>query len=251
MDCKEVDKFLQVYVDGELDDEDRVLVEEHLRSCPRCRAMADYEQRFIKSIKARFPREEAPAELRSRLVHAMAQVPERKPLSRRLVWGSVPAAAALALVITFTWTVTSGFSPLVDDAIQQHSTEPPVEVNSSDTSAVENWFRKKVDFNVALPRFPRAKINLVGARLSHLAERQAALVRYKSRGRHFSLFVLTDTGDKLTGKQCRRVKSREFCLTEQKGYTVVLWRSRGLVYSLVGDWSPSEMMKVLASESSF
>jgi hypothetical protein len=36
-----------------------------------------------------------------------------------------------------------------------------------------------------------------------------------------------------------------------RGYTVVLWRSRGLAYSLVGDSAEQEIVEVLNSASSF
>lgn len=251
MDCQEVKKFLQVYIDGELDEEDRRVLEEHLAACPDCRASVEYDRRFRDAIRARVPKISAPDDFKQQLTEAMARVPNRRPALRRLVWGFVPATAALALVITFTWTVTSGFSPLMDEAVLQHSAEPPVEINSSDSDQVENWFRKKVDFNVALPRFPHKKVSLEGARLSHLARRQAALVRYR-RGQHrFSLFVVTDPGGSLEGKKCLKVKATDFCMTQMRGYTVVLWRSRGLAYSLVGDSAEQEIMEVLNSANSF
>jgi anti-sigma factor (TIGR02949 family) len=164
VDCQEVKKFLQVYIDGELDAEDRRILEEHLAACPVCRASVEYERRFRDAIRARIPKVTAPEDFKQQLSEAIAQVPSRRPVLRRLVWGFVPATAALALVITFTWTVTSGFTPLVDEAVLQHSASPPVEINTSDSDQVEDWFRAKVDFNVALPRFPE-KISLDGARL--------------------------------------------------------------------------------------
>ncbi|HUU00166.1 MAG TPA: zf-HC2 domain-containing protein [Myxococcota bacterium] len=250
MDCREVDKFLQVYIDGELDEADRRRLQEHLYDCKSCRAAADYERRFKQAVKVRWPRSAAPDSLKERVVEGMAQTPRRHTMRRRLVFSSVPAAVALALVITFTWTVTSGFSPLLKEAVLQHSTEPPVEVSTSDRSTVEEWFRKKVDFHVALPRFGHSRVSLVGARLSHLAERQAALVSYRSGGDRFSLFVLTDTGGDLDGRRCKKIESTKFCISEQRGYTVVLWRSRGLMYSLVGDSDPREMLRVIAAELS-
>jgi anti-sigma factor RsiW len=155
------------------------------------------------------------------------------------------------LVITFTWTVTSGFSPLVQEAVEQHSTALPVDFGSSDSDEVEGWFRAKVDFNVALPRFQPQQFNLVGARLSHLADHKAALVRYQKGLHNYSLFVVTDPGGSLGSQKCQRVKAREFCLTELKGYTVLLWRSRGLAYSLVGETAPPEMLEVISTAFSF
>lgn len=256
MDCKEVEKFLQFYIDRELDDDDRRMLEEHLASCAECRSQADYQRRFREAMRARIPRESAPEEFKERLVEAMTKANQPRPLPRRLVWGSVPALLVLVLVTTFTWTVTSGFSNMVDEAVEQHSTAMPVEIRSEDTSAVEDWFKEKVNFNVALPRFgqvPRSarQIDLVGARLSHLARHQAALVRYRQGVNNFSLFVVADPGGSLEGNRCQRVKSTEICLTELRGYTVVVWRSRGLAYSLVGDSSPQDMVEVLNATHSF
>jgi anti-sigma factor (TIGR02949 family) len=251
VDCREIEKFVQVYIDGELDAEDQTIIEEHLRQCPACLAQVDYERRFIKAVKIRVPKVAAPVSFKTQLVANMGKAPKQRPLSRRLMWSSIPAAAALALVITFTWTVTSGFSPLVSAAVEQHSLEPDVDVNTSDSATVENWFKKKVDFNVTLPRFQTRKANLIGARLSRLAEQRAALIRYRSGIHQFSLFVVSDNGGELDTKTCQRVKTREFCVTERKGYTVVIWRSRGLIYSLVGDSAPQEMMDVISSDSSF
>jgi len=166
------------------------------------------------------------------------------------MWGSIPAAAALALVIIFTWTVTS--APLVDEAVARHSSEPPVEGNSEDSDEVENWFHSKVDFNVALPRFNRRQLSLVGGRLSNLAERQAAMIRYRQGGRRFTLFVISDTdsGVDLGGQECRRDRQRELCLAEVRGYAVITWRSHGLVYSMVGDSTTADLLRVLTSARS-
>lgn len=251
MDCEDVGKFLQVYIDGELDDEDRRMVEEHLTGCSACRARADYERRFRSAVRARLPRVRAPEGLRHRVAEAMSGARARPLFARPLVWGSVPALVALALVITFTWTVTSGFSGMVGEAVDQHATAPPVEVNSSDSSEVEHWFRRKVDFNVALPRFHDRKLDLVGARLSRLVRQRAALVRYRRAGHDYSLFVVSDPGGSLEGSLCQRLRSREICLSELRGYTVVMWRARGLAYSLVGDAPPQDMLEVLDSSFSF
>ncbi|MBW2704126.1 MAG: zf-HC2 domain-containing protein [Deltaproteobacteria bacterium] len=244
MDCQEVRKFLQVYVDGEFDEDDRRDLEAHLAQCPDCRAQADYERRFREAIRARMPRQVAPAALREKLQQKLEK--ERSPsLPRRLVLSSIPAAALLALVATFTWTLTSGFSPLVDEAISRHSSTPPIEVNSSDSEEVEGWFRAKVNFRVALPRIPRPRFSLVGARLSHLAERQAALVRYSRGARLFSLFVVSDKGEELDGEHCKQIRQRKYCTTERRGYTVITWRAHGLLYSLVGDSSEQELFEML------
>jgi anti-sigma factor (TIGR02949 family) len=245
MDCTEVLKFIQVYLDGEFDEKDRLEMDEHLKGCLLCGKQVDVERRFRDAIRARIPKPAAPLQLRDRLVEAMDRTPRRARFPRILVWSSVPAAAALVLVVMFTWTVSTGFTPLVESAVDRHSSALPVEVNSASNDEVEGWFRAKVNFNVALPRFAPKELSLVGARLSNLAERQAALVRYHRGAHDYSLFVFADPGGSLEIQRCQKVAAERFCLVEKRGYTVAVWRSHGLAYSLVGDLPPSQMIETL------
>ena len=246
MDCQAVRKFIQIYLDGEFDDADRHDFEQHLIQCGDCRAQAEYERRFRDALHARLPRPKAPAELVEKVNQIIQDKPTRR-ITNPLVWGSIPAAAVLASVIMFTWTVTSGFSSLVDEAVARHSKEPPIEVSSTDCQEVEKWFRAKVDFNVALPRFKKPQFALEGGRLSNLAKRQAAYIRYRNGAQRFSLFVISDADSTPPGQRCQRVSQQEFCLSEVRGYSVVSWRSRGLLYSMVGDSTANEILRVLTN----
>jgi Predicted transmembrane transcriptional regulator (anti-sigma factor) len=244
-DCQEIRQYLEVYLDGEFDDEDRHEVEVHLTNCYACQSHANYERRFREAVRARIPKSQIPEELQERIVITTDKYFTSWTWPKRLAWGSVPAVAAVALVISFTWTVTSGFSPLVEAAVERHSIDQPVEVNSSDTDVVESWFKSKVRFHVTLPRSTPQQLLLVGARLSNLVDRQAALVRYRSGLHDFSLFVFVDPGGDIDGKSCQKIRSNNLCLSEKNGYTVAVWRSHGLAYSMVGESSPNEMLAVL------
>ncbi len=250
MDCEVVQKFLQVYVDGEFDEAERHEVESHLSTCPTCRARAEYERRFRDAIRTRLVAPAAPEGLRDRIKRDMAEYHSPRHIPRSLMWGSIPAAAALIMVTMFTWTVTSGFTPIVEEAVSKHSSAPPVEVSSANSDDVENWFRSKVNFNVALPHFSARQMYLEGGRLSNLAQRRAALIRYRRGPRHFSLFVITDGNVKLGGQRCKRLNHREFCLSENRGYAVVSWKARGLLYSMVGDSSADELLNMLSTADS-
>ncbi len=246
MRCEDVKRFAQVYLDGEFDENDRRSLELHLQECPQCQRQVEYEHRFQAAIRARLPRVQAPEELRLRLQKKLLHPARVHPLRRILLWSSVPAAGVLVLLLSLTWTVTSAFSPrLLEEAVERHSRQAPVEVASENRADVEEWFRSKVDFHVALPPFADREFRVVGARLSHLAERQAAQVRYRQAGREYSLFVFSDPGGPLDLQRCHRLGHRKLCLVEKRGYTVVVWRSRGLAYSLVGDLPASQMLDVM------
>ncbi len=249
MDCQETRKFLQVYLDGELDEEERQQVEEHLSQCEPCRALSCYERRFRDAIRARVPRTLPSAGFRVQLREAMAGERQEWVFPRKLVWGTVPAVLVLAIMIPLTWTVTSGFSPMVDEVVDQHSSEPPVEVSSSNQDEVEGWFRKKLNFLVNLPHFEQQKFDLVGARLSTVDRQRAALIRYRRNLSNFSLFVVIDPNDSYEGRSCQYIHAQKFCLTELRGYTVVIWHNRGLAYSLVGEAPAKELLELLSSAS--
>jgi anti-sigma factor (TIGR02949 family) len=245
IDCNEVHKFLEVYLDGEFDEADCREVEVHLSRCFACQSHATYEKRFREAVRARIPKYQISEELHDRLTSSTDKYYTTWTWPKRLAWGSVPAVAAVALVISFTWTITSGFSPLVEAAVEDHSNAPPVEVNSSDTDVVESWFKSKVRFHVALPHPTPRQFSLVGGRLSHLVDRQAALVRYRNGLHDYSLFVFNDPGGDIDGKSCHKVRANNLCLSEKNGYTVAIWRSHGLAYSMVGESTPNEMLAVL------
>lgn len=247
MRCDDAKRFAQVYLDGEFDENDRRAMELHLQECPACRHQVEVERRFQAAVRARIPRVSAPPELRQRLHDALLRPQGRfLPWRRVLLWSSVPAAGVLLLILSLTWTVTSAFSPrLIDEAVERHSRQAPVEVASENLQDVEEWFRAKVDFHVALPTFADREFRVVGARLSHLAERQAAQVRYRQAGREYSLFVFSDPGGPLDMRSCHRLGRRKLCLVEKRGYTVAVWRSRGLAYSLVGDLPATQMLDVM------
>jgi anti-sigma factor (TIGR02949 family) len=247
MNCTELSQFIQVYVDGELDEADRREFEEHLRGCGNCLAQADYERRFKDAIRARIPKVAAPVPLRMRIVESLRQQPKRSGFQKILVWSSIPALSAVLAVVAFTWTLTSGFTPLVDEAVDRHSNPAPIEVNTNDSDEVEAWFRSKVNFHVALPRFAAGDMSLMGARLSHLAERQAALVRYRHGVHEYSLLVFSDPGGAMEMKRCQLMGTEKLCVSESRGYSIAVWRSRGLAYSLVGDLPPQEMIQLISS----
>ena len=45
MDCTEVERTVDVWLDSELEDRDRAELERHLQKCPRCQSLADVRTR--------------------------------------------------------------------------------------------------------------------------------------------------------------------------------------------------------------
>lgn len=101
MNCEDYTPLLSAALDDELTGEERAALDAHLAQCPRCRALLEElraQDRALEELNA-----EPPAELKSRVMAAVAAEPRRSPAargSRSLPWKRWGAlAAALVLVV--------------------------------------------------------------------------------------------------------------------------------------------------------
>jgi len=90
MECGDIERSADPYLDGEFDDRERAAVDAHLASCERCRARWDEQARVRDAMRTRLREAmtppssagRAPPALRARIEGALAR--ERRPLWRRL-----------------------------------------------------------------------------------------------------------------------------------------------------------------------
>ena len=57
MNCKTVEMFIYNYIDGELTEQECIEIEEHLKSCSKCRSLYNYETAFSDFIKSELKKE--------------------------------------------------------------------------------------------------------------------------------------------------------------------------------------------------
>lgn len=77
-DCDDALHELYSYLDGELTDERRALIKNHLDDCSPCLEAYDFEQ-DLKELVARRCRDEAPEALRLRVAEAIANIDAENP----------------------------------------------------------------------------------------------------------------------------------------------------------------------------
>lgn len=119
-DCRKIrPEDIQAYVDRELMAPDRSVIEEHIKSCPGCRALAEELSRVERAV-AEAECQEAPEgyfeNFGSRVTAKIAspgKAPAGRSLWNLLGWPTVPlaAAAALALAITASRLMMTGPTP--------------------------------------------------------------------------------------------------------------------------------------------
>jgi anti-sigma factor RsiW len=249
MDCRELERSMDAFLDGEFEERERAEAEAHLASCPACRAMADGQARIRAAVRQKLrqamtapaPAGRAPDALRDRIAKSLTK--ERRPLWRRTL-SPLPIAtmAACAAGVLVVLASHSGNPDLLEDAIRNHHRGLPLEV---DAAAMPGWFADKLDFHPALPHFAGG-VRVEGARLSNLREWPAAYVRYQLPRGQVGLFIIDDPDgrfdapghDVRLGREVVRVASA-------KGYNVAIWRQNEIVYSLVSDLDEDALVQLV------
>lgn len=249
--CSDALPLLAAFADGELVDGEAEAVAEHLDACASCMAEVEHAVAFRAALreKVRPSLPAAPARLRGRIALGLAA--ERASDNARRYLAAFGIAAACAAVVSFVIVRgrNDGGRPgaLVQDAVEQHARQLPIEVAGQD---VEPWFRGKVDFHVSVPRFRSANApRIVGARLANVRERQAAYVVY-DRGvpeRRMTLLVYPGDAAELRGVATRTasVNGHDVMLANERGYNVAVWSRRGVSYSLVSDLDERDVLDLV------
>ncbi|HEY6003262.1 MAG TPA: zf-HC2 domain-containing protein [Anaeromyxobacter sp.] len=245
MDCGEIERSVDAYLDGEFDARERAEADLHLEGCERCRALAEERRGVRDALRAKLreamaalaPAGRAPQELRKRVEEALAR--RHRPLWRQALspipLATAAACAAGALVVLATH---GGDAALVEEAVRSHHRALPLEVLASvgGEGPILAWFADKLDFNPSPPRFKASGVRLLGARLSHLREWPAAYIRYELPRGQAGLFIVDDPKGRFdaSGREVR-MGQQVIRLVAARGYNVAVWRDREIVYSLVSD----------------
>ena len=257
VDCAELVRMLDAYLDRELAPLEQGEAEAHLAACESCRALAGAEDRVRAALRAQLraamgpggPVGSAPDGLKTRLHEALAR--ERKPLWRRVLQplpiGALAACAAGVLVVLATH---GGTDPLVEEAVSRHTRDLPMEITAASLGpeAVAGWFAGKLDFNAAPPRFRADGVRLVGGRLSHIQDRPAAYVRYDLPHGRLGLFIVADPDHRFRDVgSLLHLGPAAVRVLHARGYNVAVWRRDEIVYSLVSDVGADDLARLVAT----
>jgi anti-sigma factor RsiW len=184
-------------IDGELSPADEAAAQNHLKQCHAC-ALKVIEAQRLKSATARAANHFAPsaaalsrleAQLKGRQVNTRTVFP-----MRRVVWTAIAALILVALSMAGFKLYKSSdtlSSELLDQHLAQLSDSSQPQVLSSDRHTVKPWFQGKLPFSFNLPEpttLP-ADTTLLGADLTYVAGKPAALLLFTIHKHHVSVFV--------------------------------------------------------------
>jgi hypothetical protein len=184
----------------------------------------------------------------SRPDHISLRVPP-PPRPRRFMRWLVPALALVLIVIAGVLstrlpsspTPVSGlkFAEFAVNAHRQHAQGSlALDVRSDSPLTLNEWFRAKSPFFLALPASPAAPgeerpYRLEGARLVQVGSKTAAFISYQMQTGPVSLVVAPDSVAVASGGVEVDFEKVSFHYRMVEGYKVVTWSLRGNTYALV------------------
>ncbi len=249
--CEDIRERVSLYLDNELQDGERVAIEEHLKTCQGCASFFAKEQAFLNSIRESGPLHVASPELRARAQSTLLGTPVHRRSRSRWV---VPIAAALIVLLLpiVIWRVVrqgntpangvpSGFALMAAESHLRHMRgQLPLEIGTSSPQEISDWFANKVNFNVRLPSYQESSgqeklYTLEGARLVGYREDYAAYVAYRMKDRPISLVITSSSVAKPSGGEQISSRGLSFHYNAIDGLKVITWSDRGLTYALVSD----------------
>lgn len=261
--CDEIRGRLTLYLDHELQGDERATVEAHLSECESCAAVLARELNFLNAVRESGPLHVASPALRAKVAAILSDGQTSTAETRvsvkanrsgsRLNW--VVAAAAVLLVLllpVLVWRVMNQNeatpdgqpSPFALMAAETHLRRArgqlPLEVETASPKNISDWFSNKVMFSVKLPNYQESSgqeklYTLEGARLVGYQSDYAAYVAYRMKDRPISLVITSHSLAAPSGGEEITARGLKFHYNAIDGLKVITWSDRGLTYALVSD----------------
>jgi len=246
-----------LYLDDELQGEERAMVEAHLSDCESCAALFARELNFLNAVRESASLHVAPPELRAKVQKILGEGPKVVELARprraaRVSWLVAAAAALLLLLLPLlVWRIikqsnapavkASSFALMAADTHLRHMRgQLPLEMESESPQDISSWFLNKVNFSVKLPNYQESSgqeklYTLEGARLVYYQSDYTAYVSYRMKDRPISLVITSESVAKPSGGEEIASRGLRFHYNAIDGLKVITWSDRGLTYALVSD----------------
>lgn len=257
MKCTSLRKHVEAYVDGELEPERSIDVEQHLGDCCACRAQVGVQRNLKLQVGVALRGVNAPEQLRQRVAEGLDQASSSGKQAHNTTVFLTAAAAVVLLGVSWTQqhtassakeaSVVGGSMPVFRDIVQKHSNPLPAELQVERPEQVMPWFRGKVGFQVHPVAFKEQRVRLLGARIDHVSDLSAATLYYDVNGHRVTAVVFEATPDMYEGTQRMHVGGRDVYMSNVRGYAVPMIRHGNIAYAFTGDLDQRNLLRMVAS----
>ena len=271
--CQDCERYLEAFLDQELDVKESLDMQAHLRLCPACTELAEAERTCRRFVRAHVYEVPLPDALKLQLIrHTMDGTTDRTAVagSRAAWWTWLGmwirpkdfalgmASAAVIFLLVFGpfafWSTGDNSSETfhADQILQETSLayranqrHPlPLEVSASDDQEVADWFSRRLTYSFKVPCITDHATKLLGGRLCRLLDRPSATFVYKRNGKDILLFAFRGEDVSFPTKNRIRVQNQDLYVHDVSGRPVAAWQHGGIVYSMVGDLNRDDLLKI-------
>lgn len=235
MTCREAERLLNPYLDGELDVTSSLSVESHIEECERCGRQYRLLEQLRDEIANAGLHFETPVSLERRIgaVRAGGSPHWREGWRRTL---PLAAAAGLLVLAAIPWLLMKRGSDVETAVLDSHLRSLAeghlVDVPSSDRHTVKPWFQGRTSVSPPVPDLGANGFELAGGRLDVLDQTRTAAIVYRRRQHVINIFV-TPVNE----------SDRNPHASARGGYNLVAWTRGGLRYWAVSDLNAAELSK--------
>ena len=256
MDCAELARSLDAFLDAELSEPEHGQVEEHLASCPGCWAQADSARRFRDALRTRLrsamgagaPEGRAPPELRSRIHLALVESARRSGAgsSRRCGSRRSPPAPPGCC-----WSSSRRMDePARRRGDPQAHARPAArgDRRSGRTGVGGRLVRRQARLqSLAAPVPWRGCAPRRCAPVPHPGAARRPTCATTSRAARPDSSSWTTPSDVSARRVGSSTPAPPPCdSSTRRGYNVAMWRRNGIVYSLVSDLDEEDLFRLVA-----
>lgn len=261
MNCDEIERHLDEFLDGELESREADRFRMHLEACEECRRKLEFEQILRGLIRGAARRREVPLSVRTRVLNAL-QEPERA--SPRFAVGrrglrfapslSMAAAVAVLLLIvgTWWWTGRARGAVIVRAAVAYHhgfvEGSRSVDLESSSPAEIAGWLREKTGLPVGEESLRRMRHKPSGACCCTRFAYPVGFVVYGLETHCVVLAMASDDAARSLPEGRREiVNGREIIVCAVAGTNLVVWFERPLSCCLASNMPADDLIALASS----
>lgn len=238
MTCEDAHVLIHALLDGELDASHAREIENHLATCPHCKARVAAYHDMREALSACELSYTAPARLRQRIEDALPpqRVASRRTFIQGLALGSTLsalAASGLYAIILRRDDQQQLLSDIVSAHLRSLQAGHTIDVASSDQHTVKPWFNGRLDVAPPVIDLSADGFPLVGGRLDYIQARSTGVVVYRRRAHVINLFVTQGSGASTASPE----------MTSIHGFNIQHWNDRGFDFWAVSDVAPQDLVE--------